>query len=224
MQARFRNIVLMSLLSLLLITQIGASCMSSSEDDRPRNSDSDIEPITLPRNAKRVTDGRGVLTHTAARDGRVYLYDVDDRTLIDNRPMRRGQEYRVDPDQDKATLDGKKVYDNDLKRDHNHRLYFLADNSRDDREDDRDDRISGLPRDARSVEHGAGKISYRADRDGMVYIVDREDKKIIVKRGVRRDQQIVITPDKDRIEMDGVKIYNGNLVKDHEHEIYLDRN
>ena len=83
MNAHMRSILLLSLISLGLITQIGASCMNTDTTTRDDRGDLDSS-VSIPRDARKVAEGTGELAYSAHSDGRVYLYDIDDRVVVDN--------------------------------------------------------------------------------------------------------------------------------------------
>jgi hypothetical protein len=221
MNAQLRSILLFALISLALITQIGASCTNTDttrSDDRETLDNS----ISIPRDARKVAEGSGALSYVARADGRVYLYDINDRVVIDNRTMRRDERYSVNPDQNRIQIDNKKVSDQDLKRKHDHRIYYLANDRRDNR-DDRDALSDRLPRDARSVATGNGEISYKVRERGRVFIVDADDDRVLLSRDVYKDQTVQVDPDNDRVLIDGKKVYDNNLERKHAHRIYFEK-
>ena len=80
--------------------------------------------LTLPDDAKVVAEGVGELKFRAMQDVRVFVYDVEDSALENARHVRTGQILVLKPDANVVTLDGHKVVEQDLKKDHTHRLYF----------------------------------------------------------------------------------------------------
>jgi hypothetical protein len=80
-----------------------------------------------------------------------------------------------------------------------------------------------LPSSARMLDGGHGEVSVRANDDGVVYLYDSDDRDVFWKGEVRRGDRITIEPEEDRAAINGDTIFRSNLVKDHEHRIYLDR-
>jgi hypothetical protein len=76
------------------------------------------------------------VTYKTPHDGRLYVYDVDDRKVIYQGEMRDGEAFTVDLRDDRASLAGRAVNAR-LNRDHRYRLYFVED-QRSSRLDDRD--------------------------------------------------------------------------------------
>jgi hypothetical protein len=222
MNAHIRSRLLLALLSIAMITQIGASCMGTNSDTRPR--DRDLDSTTeIPRDARMAAEGSGQLSYAPRSDGRIYLYDLTDRTVLDSRPIRRGETYAVDPDANKIELDRRTVSQRDLKRKHDHRIYFQADNRRSDR-DDRDSLgTDRLPRDAKSVANGTDEITYRVRDRGRIYIYDAHDERVLLAREVYEGQTVLVDPAQDRVLIDGKKVYDRNLERKHTHRIYFER-
>ncbi|MBC8109217.1 MAG: hypothetical protein H7Z14_21705 [Anaerolineae bacterium] len=222
MNTHVRSSLLLALLSIAMITQIGASCMNTDSDTRPR--DGDLESTTqIPRDARMAAEGSGQLSYAPRSDGRVYLYDVTDRTVLDSRPIRRDETYSVDPDANKIQLDRRTVSQRDLKRKNDHRIYFRSDETSD--RDDRNDNLNvdRLPRNAKSVATGTGEITYRVRDRGRIYVYDADNERVLLARDVHDGQSVLVDPGKDRVLIDGKKVYDDNLERKHAHRIYFEK-
>jgi hypothetical protein len=219
MNTKLRSNLLLALLSIAMITQIGASCMNTDADKRPR--DGDLDAATeIPRDARVAAEGSGQLSYAPRSDGRVYLYDLTDRTVLDSRPIRRDETYAVDPDANKIQLDRRTVSQRDLKRKHDHRIYFQST----ERSDDGTLSTDRLPRDAKSVATGTAEISYRVRDRGRIYIYDADAERVLLAREVYEGQTVLVDPAQDRVLIDGKKVYDRNLERKHTHRIYFERN
>jgi hypothetical protein len=108
---------LQNLALLLLAAAIVGGCQETSEP-------STAHLITLPGDAKVVAEGPGELTYQAKEDGRVFLFDVDDNLVVAARRVRAGQQFALSAKLSAATLDGRKLVEQELKMKHSHRLYF----------------------------------------------------------------------------------------------------
>ena len=80
-----------------------------------------------------------------------------------------------------------------------------------------------MPSSARMLDGGHGEVSVRANDDGIVYLYDSDDRDVFWKGEVRRGDRITIEPEEDRAAINGDTVFRSNLVKDHEHRIYLER-
>lgn len=218
MNLRVRSTFLFALLAFAFVTQIGASC---TDTDSSRDRNDPANSISVPRDARKVTEGTGELAYLARTDGRVYLYDINDKTVVDNRTLRCDERYSVNPDQNRILIDKKKVSEQDLKRKHDHRIYFLPnDASSDDRDALDTDR---LPRSAKSVATGTGEITYRVRDHGRVYVYDADNERVLLAREVHEGQTVLVDPGKDRVLVDGKKVYDNNLERKHTHRIYFEK-
>lgn len=83
--------------------------------------------LSVPKKSQIVAEGNGDLSYKTSRDGTIYVYDEDDDVTLFRQRIREGQRFTLSPEQNLATLDGKKVYNEDLKKKHQHRLYFERD-------------------------------------------------------------------------------------------------
>lgn len=105
--------------------------------------------------------------------------------------------------------------------------YAAADNPFDQgrRGDDRDrDDESLVPKTARQVAEGRGDLSYKATRDGFVYVIDNRDKKTVYEGPIDKDETITIAPYRNVIEINGKKVKRiKDLDNKHIHRIYFER-
>ena len=92
-------------------------------------------------------------------------------------------------------------------------------------DDDREERQGPLvPNSARLAAEGRGDLSYKAKRDGYIYVVDRRDKKLIAQMPLDEGEEVLIAPYRNVIEVDGKRVKrNKDLDNKHIHEIYFER-
>jgi hypothetical protein len=83
-----------------------------------------IDEIPAEAVAVEAGEGRSGMTYTAERDGTVYVYDVDEDRVIHVGRMMANERFRLLPEDDEATLDGRPVFRSDLNPRHRYRLYF----------------------------------------------------------------------------------------------------
>jgi len=88
----------------------------------------------VPPGAQLLVQGDQQLSYSAQRDGTIYVYDANDRTLIYSGQIEKGQTIAIDPDEDKVMVDNKLVLEKDIHAGNRHRIYFQEDRtaSRDD--------------------------------------------------------------------------------------------
>lgn len=81
-----------------------------------------------------------------------------------------------------------------------------------------------VPRTARLRAEGRGDLSFKAPRDGYVYIVDRRDRKLIYQAPLDEGEEILIAPFRNVIEVDRQRVKRvKNLNNKHIHEIHFER-
>lgn len=83
------------------------------------------------------------------------------------------------------------------------------------------DRPYRIPESADVVAEGHEKVKWTADMDGTVWIFDKDKNNIRWTGPVRRGDDIIIQPDRDKIYVGGRNIYQGNLEKQGWHKIYF---
>ena len=98
-------------------------------DNRSDNREGRSNRDDLPSGADLI--GRGQerdITFTASRDGRVYLYDDEDREVVASTAIRDGERFSLSPERGRATINGRAVFDDaDIDRDDTYAVYFARD-------------------------------------------------------------------------------------------------
>ena len=112
------------LCAVLAVSAVGMTGCKISEPDSRRD---EGRELSVPKKSHVVASGNGDLSYKTDRDGTIYVYDEDDDVTLFRQRVREGQRFTLSPAQNLATLDGKKVYTQDLKKKHEHRLYFERD-------------------------------------------------------------------------------------------------
>jgi hypothetical protein len=68
----------------------------------------------VPAGARLAMQGDQQLVYTVQDDGKVYIYDVDDGTLLYSGQVEKGQVVTVDPDEDTIMIDSRLALENDI--------------------------------------------------------------------------------------------------------------
>lgn len=87
----------------------------------------------VPSEARTLTtgDGRGVVSATAPHDGKMYILDETDNTLVWSGAVRRDDRVTVDGDARAIKRNGETVSDAHVHRDHRYKIQFdRSDNDR----------------------------------------------------------------------------------------------
>jgi hypothetical protein len=80
-----------------------------------------------------------------------------------------------------------------------------------------------IPNDADRLASGRGEVTATATRDGEVWILDKNENRIVWSGDVRREDRIEIDPADNRIQVDGKTVSERALDRDHEYVIYIRR-
>ena len=95
-----------------------------NDNDRTPSERRDTLSSQVPRSAELLREGSGELSARASSDGKVYLYDVNDGRVVWSGNVQRGELITIDPENDRAAVEGKVVFDQNLERRHSHRIYL----------------------------------------------------------------------------------------------------
>ena len=80
----------------------------------------------IPAGATMSSSGNAQITYTAAMDGTVWVYDVNNDRIDYSGPLASNQSLVVNPDTKQITIDGRVVSDKAMNAGAQHRVYFLA--------------------------------------------------------------------------------------------------
>jgi hypothetical protein len=74
----------------------------------------------------REVDVNGGVSYKAAHNGKLYVYDVDNRRVAWSGAIHDGERFTIDSHNGRATLNNDTIRDN-INPDHQYRIYFLED-------------------------------------------------------------------------------------------------
>lgn len=98
-----------------LIICVGSLALTGCTPDRPPD---------VPGNALEGSIGNGLVTYTAPSDGTVYVDDIDTQKLVYQGAVNRGDEVRVDTDNNRITVNGKTATESTMNTGSKHGIYF----------------------------------------------------------------------------------------------------
>ena len=84
---------------------------------------------------------------------------------------------------------------------------------------------ASIPAGATEVQSGTGRVSYTAKQTGNVYVLDHDENKKVFEGQLKRDDQIIVEPDQDKIVVAGENAdHNEALTNGHRYGIYFTSN
>ena len=84
--------------------------------------------------------------------------------------------------------------------------------------------VRDVPSTATRVDAGAGpRLNYTPTRDGMLYVVDADDQRLVFSNRLRTDERFVLDPDDNRATIDGRTVLGTGLYPRHRYTLYFDR-
>jgi hypothetical protein len=98
-----------------VIALLAFAIFSGCQEDRINN---------IPAGATLSASGNAQLTYTAAADGTVWVYDVNNDRIDYSGALMANQSLAVNPDTREITLDGRVVSDKTMVQGAEHRIYF----------------------------------------------------------------------------------------------------
>ena len=83
-----------------------------------------MHPNSIPPQAMLSTEGNGLITATAPRDGTVYVYDVGADRLVYSGAVTKGQVVTVNTNDNRIVVDNQARSEHTLNTWNKHRVYF----------------------------------------------------------------------------------------------------
>ena len=118
----FYRSMLLATLSLGMVT--GCELLTGGGEGEPAEIPA-AQGARVPKQAELVAQGRGELSHKARADGQIWLHDATAEKTLYSVPVRRGQRFTIAPSEDRASLDGKDVFEGDMQPRSEHKIYYL---------------------------------------------------------------------------------------------------
>ena len=79
----------------------------------------------------------------------------------------------------------------------------------------------GVPRGATVVDEGSGRLEYKANRDGHIYVHDIEDDRLVLERPINANETFVVDARNNRITLNDKRVTERDLKSNHRHRIYF---
>lgn len=171
----------------------------------------------IPRSADRVADGYGRLWYRADRDCTVWVGNESRGYLVVSRRVNRGDEIEVIPDRNRVEVEGHAVYEQDMESGARHAIFASGSGSWDDGSQEP---YGEIPRRARSMATGTGRIEWRAESPGRIWVGNDHDHRVVVAEDVRRGDMIEVIPNQNEVKINGRVIFNQNMESKRQHSIF----
>jgi hypothetical protein len=219
----------------------GSSCTTTDQSTRDPDGGYDYgyddDRYGLPDNAARVVEGKGQrLNFTPNRTGDYFVYYSKDRQIIKSGRLYDGDKLVVDPDKNRIYVEGKTVYDSDLKSDRTYRIYFSRADGRSYNGPpgwvgDSSDRPGARPpstgvkiaKDAVLVTQGRGKLEMIPKFDGDYWVQDANNAATVANGRIDKGQKLLVQPEADhkQVTLDSRTVLDRGLKRDSAHKIFF---
>jgi hypothetical protein len=84
--------------------------------------------------------------------------------------------------------------------------------------------VRDVPSTATRVDAGAGpRLNYTPTREGMLYVVDADDQRLVFSNRLRADERFVLDPEDNRATIDGRTVLGTGLYPRRRYTLYFDR-
>lgn len=211
-------------LAALVVLFAGFSCSvpdqnSDSSNNANSNADSPAGYGDIPNSARRVSDGYGSLRYRAERDGTVWIGNESRRFVVVSKRVNSGDLIEVNPGDNRIEIEGRTVYDRDMEAGARHAIFLNGGGSWDDWGGR--DPYAEIPRRARNVSSGTGRIEWRADEAGRVWIGNDKRQAVVIADEVRRGDLVEVIPNQNQVKINGRIVYNQNMESKHPHSIFF---
>ncbi len=206
-----------------IVISLGAGCsVFDSGGSKPKRDDR-VTVEGLSR-ANIVKEGRGTLSYKAPTDGTLYVMNAENDDVVLQQRIRRGQTVEVSPDENRIRIDNETVSKTDLKRDGAHKIYLVRDRDADRSSDRNSGSVRGVPENSELIGSGRNEeISFKARRDGVVYVYDADDGRVVSRQTIRDGERFVLSPGLSRATIDGHSIDDNSFDTKSNYRVYFNR-
>jgi hypothetical protein len=175
----------------------------------------------VPPRAELAAHGLGRLKFKAPSDGRVWVGNASRKYEVLSHWVSRGDVVEVIPERDLVELNDQPVYQENLEKLDQHEVYFLANGRWDGSSGGNIKPYDGIPGRASSVATGYGRIEWRAEQAGRVWIGNDKLAKVIMTRDVRAGDLVEVDAAQDQVKINGKVVYDQNLESKHQHSVFF---
>ncbi len=77
-----------------------------------------------------------------------------------------------------------------------------------------------VPKNAEIAIQGRGELKHTFGRDGRIWLVDATAEETLFTVPVRRGQRVTVAPSEDRVALDALDVFAGDMELRNEHRIY----
>lgn len=176
-----------------------------------------------------ITEGDDRLAWNADENGQVYVYDYGEDKLVWNGPIQRGQRIEVLPAQDRITINDRPVYTSNLRRNARHQIVLVklpGDNrggrGGPGRGGPPPQAFDPIPQGARQLVEGTGDIAIgQAPNDGVVWVYDDTDRRVIYSTEIGRNNSFQIFPRENYVNLNSRKHADVRFTRGHRHSLYF---
>lgn len=173
----------------------------------------------IPNSARRVADGYGRLRYRADRDATIWVGNESRGYVVVSRRISDGDEIEVIPDRNRVEIDGRAVYEQDMESGARHAIFISASGNWNDSEGK--DPYGEVPRRAQNMASGTGRIEWRVDQPGRVWIGDDRRESVVIAEDVRRGDLVEVNPGKNQVKINGRIVFDQNMESKHQHSIFF---
>lgn len=174
-----------------------------------------------------ITEGDDRLGWNCDQSGQVYVYDYGEDKLVWNGPIQRGQRIEVIPGQDRITIDGRNVYNQNLRKNARHQIVLVRLPGDRGGRGGRGGEVAPvipdpIPNGARRMAEGTGNISIgEVPGDGRVFVYDETDKHMLYDTQIEKNNSFQIFPNDDYVNLNSKKRADVRFVRGHRHSLYF---
>lgn len=210
-------------LAALLILGVGFSCTTTEQNsDSGTNGQGENRPANygnIPGSAERVAEGYGRVRYRVEREGTAWIANDSKGYVVVLRRVDRGDVIEVIPDRNRVEIGGRIVFDQDMESGARHAIFLSNAGGWDNWSDQ--EPYGEIPRRARSMATGTGRLEWRVEEPGRVWVGNDKRKHVVVSQDVRRGDVVEVIPDKNQVKVNGRIVFDQNMESKNQHSIFF---
>lgn len=171
----------------------------------------------IPGNAERGASQSGRFTYTVPHEGTIWVGNDTNRYLVVKHNVRRGDRVEVDPRGNRVKLNDEAIYQQNMEANARHSVYYREAGS----SSGGSSPYGNVPSSAENMSSGSGKITWRAESSGHVWIGNDRQRSVVVDSNVNSGDLVEVDPRSNRVKVNGREIYSQNMESKHTHSIFF---
>ena len=172
----------------------------------------------IPDSAERGASQTGQFSYNVPHEGTIWVGNDSSRFLVVRHNVRRGDRVEVDPRSNRVKLNGEPIYQQDMEANSRHTVYYREAGAG---SGGGPSPYAGVPSTAENMASGSGRVSWRAESTGQVWVGNDKKRSLVVDSRVNSGDLVEVDPKGNRVKVNGREVFKQNMESRDSHTIFF---